>query len=163
MGAAFGGGGNTQTVFGGSGAGDFLRKLTVACAVTFMLTSMALAYLASASGSDVLERYSQAQRAQKEAKRAAELKAAEQSGDSDSPDSPVNSPVDTPVDVSGGGATTDTEESATAAGAEDTDTGAPATEDRVPGSPETPPATDTMESSGSSAPPASDSPTPSEN
>lgn len=61
MGAAFGGGG-TQTVFGGAGAGSFLRKLTVAAAVTFMLTSMTLAWLASRSGTDALKRYSAQQR-----------------------------------------------------------------------------------------------------
>jgi preprotein translocase subunit SecG len=67
MGAAFGGGG-TQTVFGGAGAGGFLRKLTVGAAVTFMLTSMTLAWLASRTGTDALKRYSAQQR------RAAQLK-----------------------------------------------------------------------------------------
>ena len=44
MGAAFGGGG-ANTVFGGRGAGNFLTKLTSACAAIFMLTSISLAYV----------------------------------------------------------------------------------------------------------------------
>jgi len=44
MGAAFGGGGS-NTVFGSRGAGNFLTKLTSACAVIFMLTSLSLAYM----------------------------------------------------------------------------------------------------------------------
>lgn len=44
MGAAFGGGG-ANTVFGSRGAGNFLTKITSACAAIFMLTSIALAYL----------------------------------------------------------------------------------------------------------------------
>jgi preprotein translocase subunit SecG len=54
MGAAFGGGSSAGTVFGGSGAGNFLRRLTVIAAVVFMLTSMTLAWLASTSGADHL-------------------------------------------------------------------------------------------------------------
>jgi preprotein translocase subunit SecG len=46
MGAALGGGGS-NTVFGSRGAGNFLTKLTSACAVVFMLTSLSLAYLGS--------------------------------------------------------------------------------------------------------------------
>lgn len=42
MGAVFGG--SSQTLFGGSGAGNFLSRLTAAAAVTFMLTSLTLAY-----------------------------------------------------------------------------------------------------------------------
>jgi len=61
MGAAFGGGG-TQTVFGGSGAGGFLRKATVVAAVTFMLTSMTLAWIGSRTGTDALKRFSAQQR-----------------------------------------------------------------------------------------------------
>src|SRR5213596_1987248 len=38
MGAVFGGG--SQTLFGSSGAGNFLTKLTTATAITFMLTSL---------------------------------------------------------------------------------------------------------------------------
>ena len=44
MGAALGGGGS-QTVFGGRGAGNFLTKLTTGAAIGFMLTSLSLSYL----------------------------------------------------------------------------------------------------------------------
>src|SRR6266581_2005519 len=56
MGLAFGGSG-AQTVFGGSGAGNFLTRLTAGTAVVFMLTSLALAYFASAKESAWLEDY----------------------------------------------------------------------------------------------------------
>lgn len=46
MGAMLGGGGS-QTVFGARGAGNFLTKLTAGCAVTFMVTSLSLAVIAS--------------------------------------------------------------------------------------------------------------------
>ncbi len=42
MGAAFGG--SSQTVFGSSGAGTFLGKVTAAVAIIFMLTSISLTY-----------------------------------------------------------------------------------------------------------------------
>jgi preprotein translocase subunit SecG len=51
MGAAFGGA--SQTVFGASGAGGFLSKLTVGCAVGFMVTSLLLAYFSTHSGSSL--------------------------------------------------------------------------------------------------------------
>lgn len=41
---AFGGGGS-QTAFGARGAGTFLSKLTTACAIIFMMTSLGLAVL----------------------------------------------------------------------------------------------------------------------
>ncbi len=41
---AFGGGGS-QTAFGPRGAGTFLGKLTTACAIIFMVTSLALAIM----------------------------------------------------------------------------------------------------------------------
>jgi preprotein translocase subunit SecG len=43
MGAAFGTGGS-QTVFGGSGAGNFLSRVTSICAAIFFTTSLILAY-----------------------------------------------------------------------------------------------------------------------
>jgi preprotein translocase subunit SecG len=46
MGAAFGTGGS-QTVFGGSGAGNFLTKTTWVCAAIFFSTSLILAYQSS--------------------------------------------------------------------------------------------------------------------
>jgi preprotein translocase subunit SecG len=45
MGAAFGG--SSQTVFGSSGAGTFLGKLTAGVAIVFMLTSLILTYMAN--------------------------------------------------------------------------------------------------------------------
>ena len=54
MGAAFGG--SSQTVFGSSGAGTFLGKLTATVAVIFMLTSLILTYTAGHRGSSLVER-----------------------------------------------------------------------------------------------------------
>jgi preprotein translocase subunit SecG len=45
MGAVFGG--SSSTVFGSSGAGNFLTRLTTATAVIFMLTSISLTYLSA--------------------------------------------------------------------------------------------------------------------
>jgi preprotein translocase subunit SecG len=52
MGAAFGGGA-TQQVFGGRGAGNILTRATAICATIFMLTSVSLAYVASAGDRDL--------------------------------------------------------------------------------------------------------------
>jgi preprotein translocase subunit SecG len=54
MGAAFGG--SSQTVFGSSGAGTFLGKMTAAVAVVFMLTSLTLAYSAGKKGPSLVDR-----------------------------------------------------------------------------------------------------------
>ena len=51
MGASFGGA--SQTVFGASGAGTFLTKLTAISAVTFMCTSLWLAYYSTRSESSL--------------------------------------------------------------------------------------------------------------
>ncbi|MFA6034809.1 MAG: preprotein translocase subunit SecG [Myxococcota bacterium] len=51
LGAAFGG--SSQTVFGASGAGNFMTKLTAGSAVVFMFTSLSLAYLSSHSDSSI--------------------------------------------------------------------------------------------------------------
>jgi preprotein translocase subunit SecG len=53
MGAAFGG--SSQTVFGSSGAGTFLGKLTATVAIVFMLTSLSLAYMATKGSSSVVD------------------------------------------------------------------------------------------------------------
>lgn len=45
MGAAFGG--SSQTIFGSTGAGSLLHKLTTAVAVIFMLTSLGLSFVIS--------------------------------------------------------------------------------------------------------------------
>ena len=60
MGAAFGGG-NAATVFGGSGASSFLRRLTAGAATIFMLASMTLAFIASHNSGDALEKFGAAQ------------------------------------------------------------------------------------------------------
>ena len=54
MGAAFGG--SSQTVFGSSGAGTFLGKMTAGVAILFMLTSLALTYSASHKTSSLMDR-----------------------------------------------------------------------------------------------------------
>jgi preprotein translocase subunit SecG len=46
MGASFGGGGS-QTVFGGRGAGSFLGRVTAVCAGVFFVTSLTLSFAAS--------------------------------------------------------------------------------------------------------------------
>ncbi|MBN2178430.1 MAG: preprotein translocase subunit SecG [Deltaproteobacteria bacterium] len=53
MGAAFGG--SSQTVFGSSGAGTFLGKMTTVIAVVFMLTSLWLAYFAAHKTVSIIE------------------------------------------------------------------------------------------------------------
>ncbi len=47
IGAAFGGGGSSQTLFGSRGPATFLSHLTTVAAAVFMVTSLALAYLSS--------------------------------------------------------------------------------------------------------------------
>ena len=48
IGAAFGGA--SQTIFGSSGSGGFLSKLTTGCAIIFMITCLGLSYIASRKG-----------------------------------------------------------------------------------------------------------------
>lgn len=52
MGATFGGSSN-QTLFGSSGPASVLSKITVFCAVVFMVTSLYLAYAPAEKGSIV--------------------------------------------------------------------------------------------------------------
>lgn len=54
MGAAFGG--SSQTVFGSSGAGTFLGKMTAGVAILFMLTSLTLTYTASHRSTSLIGR-----------------------------------------------------------------------------------------------------------
>src|SRR3954469_8219819 len=56
MGAAFGGG-NAATVFGGSGASGFLKRLTAIAGTVFMITSMVLAVISSHNSADALEKF----------------------------------------------------------------------------------------------------------
>jgi preprotein translocase subunit SecG len=53
MGAVFGG--SSQTLFGSSGPGTFLGKMTTVVAIVFMLTSFSLSYTASRKGSSLME------------------------------------------------------------------------------------------------------------
>jgi preprotein translocase subunit SecG len=48
-GAAFGGGGSSQSLFGAEGPVPLLNKITTMAAVVFMLTSVSLAYISSTS------------------------------------------------------------------------------------------------------------------
>jgi preprotein translocase subunit SecG len=54
MGAVFGGG--SQTLFGSSGAGNFLTRLTTATAIIFMVTSLILTYGQTPGSSRLIER-----------------------------------------------------------------------------------------------------------
>ncbi|MGP0564744.1 MULTISPECIES: preprotein translocase subunit SecG [unclassified Nitrospina] len=51
MGAVFGSG-SSQTMFGSSGAGNFLTKLTTVAAIVFMITSLSLATVLSSKKQD---------------------------------------------------------------------------------------------------------------
>ena len=53
MGSALGGGAS-QSVFGGSGGGDFMSRLTQVCAAGFVVLAMYLAYASAHAGSDFL-------------------------------------------------------------------------------------------------------------
>ena len=64
IGIAFGGGGS-QTVFGSSGAGNFLTRLTAICAAVFFINSLSLAYLSSRSDSTRLQRLAEQKAAAK--------------------------------------------------------------------------------------------------
>jgi len=48
-GAAFGGGGSSQSLFGSEGPISLLNKITTFAAIIFMVTSVSLAYLSSTS------------------------------------------------------------------------------------------------------------------
>ncbi len=54
IGAVFGGGAS-NTVFGSRGAGNFLTRLTTGAAILFMVTSLALSYLANQEGGGVFD------------------------------------------------------------------------------------------------------------
>jgi len=69
MGIAFGGGGS-QTVFGSSGAGNFLTRLTSITAVLFMVTSLVLAHNSSQQDSKRLQRLEGKKAADQESEKA---------------------------------------------------------------------------------------------
>ena len=52
VGAVFGG--SSSTIFGSSGAGNFLTRLTTAMAIVFMMTSLTLGYFASRRSSSTI-------------------------------------------------------------------------------------------------------------
>jgi preprotein translocase subunit SecG len=61
MGSAFGGGASQQ-VFGGRGAGNLLTRATAICAGIFMMTSVSLAYFSSSGDRDLKARIVEEQR-----------------------------------------------------------------------------------------------------
>lgn len=76
MGIAFGGGGS-QTVFGSSGAGNFLTRLTSVTAGVFLVTSLSLAHYSSRQDSKRLQELASERASHKKAEedKAAKLKA----------------------------------------------------------------------------------------
>src|SRR5215470_9514750 len=84
MGLAFGSSG-AQTVFGGSGAGNFLTKLTAGTAIVFMLTSLTLAYFASAKEGAWLDEYEKRMSEQNKRDKAARDKLAAPAATGESP------------------------------------------------------------------------------
>ena len=108
MGAAFGGG-SSQTVFGGSGAGNFLTRLTVIMAALFMILSASLTYVSS-SGEQSLERAEKLLREKEAARKAATAGSgkaapapapAEQSSPDSVPAAPVEGEEAAPAEVGG--------------------------------------------------------------
>lgn len=75
LGSAFGGGASQQ-IFGGAGAGNLLTRLTAGFAFTFMALSVWLAFL-STSGEQALDRAVREQTAAQEAAAETEAEAAE--------------------------------------------------------------------------------------
>lgn len=74
MGIAFGGGGS-QTVFGSSGAGNFLTRLTAICAFIFIGNSVLLAYLSSQHDSRRLQQIAAKKAVEKQVDEASKSKA----------------------------------------------------------------------------------------
>ncbi|EDY85865.1 preprotein translocase, SecG subunit [gamma proteobacterium HTCC5015] len=92
-GAAFGSGAS-GTVFGASGAGSFMTKLTTWIAVSFFATSLALAYTAANTSSEptsVIERTMQQEQSGEEAaeQSTGDVPVAPASSDSDVPTAPA--------------------------------------------------------------------------
>ena len=59
MGAAFGGGGSSQSLFGSRGAATFLSRVTAALALIFFATALGLAYLHTQIGQSSISVISQ--------------------------------------------------------------------------------------------------------
>jgi len=99
MGAAFGGG-NAATVFGGSGASGFLKRLTAVAGTIFMCTSMVLAFLSSRNAADPLDAFGKEEEKKKHEKdeaKARALKAAKQGSGSGSAAPSINNPFQMPA------------------------------------------------------------------
>ncbi len=72
-GAAFGGGGSSQSLFGSEGPVPLLNKITTVSAIVFMVTSVSLAYLSSTSSTgSMMNAVPQAALVEKNAEPAAE-------------------------------------------------------------------------------------------
>ena len=63
MGAAFGGGGSSQSLFGSRGSANFLSRVTAALTVIFFATSLSLAYLHTQTGQSSISVISQEENA----------------------------------------------------------------------------------------------------
>jgi preprotein translocase subunit SecG len=103
MGAAFGGGSSMGTVFGGSGAGNFLRRLTVAAAIIFMITSMTLAWMATPTVDPIKEYWAEQNASMTERDRAHKAAIEQQKGKSEG--AQKASPTQNPATPGQGGAT----------------------------------------------------------
>jgi preprotein translocase subunit SecG len=97
MGAAFGGGSSMGTVFGGSGAGNFLRRLTVAAAIIFMITSMTLAWMATPS-TDPLKEYWARQQSEAAERERVHQEAVKGTGGATAPTDPAIAPPEETTD-----------------------------------------------------------------
>lgn len=84
MGSAFGGG-SSQTVFGGAGAGNFLTRLTWISAVLFMLLSGTLAYMSTSSDA-ALRNANEAAEVRRRARDISHTKAPTKAGEMSSPE-----------------------------------------------------------------------------
>jgi len=99
MGAAFGGGA-TQQVFGGRGAGNLLTRATAICAGLFMLTSVSLAYFSSSGDRQLKARIVQEQR-QGNSSEGTRLKATKKAPDeAPAPGAASSGPAPTPAPAS---------------------------------------------------------------
>jgi preprotein translocase subunit SecG len=94
MGAAFGGGA-TQQVFGGRGAGNLLTRATAVCAAVFMLTSVSLAYFSSSGDRALRARIVQEQR-QGNIHEGTRLKATKKAAPADAPKTTDSVPAPAP-------------------------------------------------------------------
>ena len=100
IGGAFGGG-SSQTVFGSSGAGNFLTRLTSVSAALFMILSATLAYMSSSSDKS-LERAIEAQRTKQAAKAKEEAKDKGGKAQTGAPEENVSESPSAPLELAPG-------------------------------------------------------------